>query len=294
MKILEYCMFHNEYAVLEIKRGEASRWIDELHICESSKTFRGADRRSVLPAGDGFLIPHLFDGTRFHPPRQWGPSRHWPFFRNKDMARKNETMQRNYVREIIDPEDQDIVILSDIDEIIDSRYADQIIFSTKKHGIISVELHHTFFYLNLYSTNFHEVWKNSPPNYAYRVFVMTGQIFKSMRRSSDRLRRLGEWNRLGNEVHLVKGFSGFHHSWLGDEDVALDKIQSYSHSLGEHSPELAGADGAVSRDGLRALMQSGRSLFEGNNLVTKDFDEIPPLLTVAENAENYRKLILAV
>lgn len=294
MKVFEYCMFHNEHAALEIKLQEALHWVDELHLCEADRTFKGAQRRCSLPSEDSFLRTHMFDGTaRFHKPVAWGPSRHFPFFRRRSMARRNESLQRNFVHEALaHVGDKDIVVLSDIDEIIDVRYADELIAAARKHEIISIELRHTLYYLNLYSTNWHTVWPGSPQNYAYRVFVMTGAYFHKMRRSGDRLRRLGEWGRLKNEIHLLQGYRGFHHSWLGDEAGVLEKMRSYAHDPREHDPELVDEQGEILADRLAVFVREGRSLFPGNHLEIHDFDQIEPLRSARDIAARVDGLLL--
>lgn len=287
-------MFHNEHAALDIKLREARGWVDELHLCEANRTFQGDLRKPVLPASDDFLKCHLFDAeARFHPPLKWGPSRHWPFFRRKKMARKNETMQRNAVHQLLgEAGDDDIIVLSDIDEILDARHAGEVIDAARKHGIVSVRLHHTLYYLNLYSTNWHEVWPGSPPDYAYRLFAMTGARFRKLAEGSDRLRRRGEWGRLGAEIPLLEGFRGFHHSWLGDEAAALTKLRSYAHSADEHRPDLLDAAGNIRPDQLRDIIRSGQSLFPGNRLEVRSFEDVDPLRSVRENIANYQSIIL--
>lgn len=296
MKIREFCMFYNEHTVLEIKIAEARKWIDELHLCEANRTFQNKERVPVLPAGDDFVKTHVYDGaTHFLPAFRWGPSRHWPFFRKKLVARRNETLQRNMVHDVFaDAADDDIIILSDIDEIIDPRFADEVIDAARKHGGVSVELHHTFFYLNLYSTNWHELWPNAPENYAYRVFVMTGKFFHQLRRGegADHLRRRGEWGKLTGKFPLLKGIRGFHHSWLGDEEAAFEKITSYCHSVTDHRADLTDEEGQISKVKLGAFIRSGQSIFPGNKVEIRSFEAVPPLQTVVDNLDRYQHLIL--
>lgn len=294
MKIYEYCMFHNEHAALAIKMRESARWVDELHVCESDQTFRGGERPSALPPASDFLQTHLFPGsTRFEPPYRWGFSRYPPFFRKKKRARQNETMQRDHVHQLFSGiAGDDIVILSDIDEIVDARRADELVAMAKQNGVASVRLHHTLFYLNLYSTNWHEVWPGSPPDYAHRVFAMTGEYFHTMRRTSDRLRKLGEWGKLDKEIALLDGFAGFHHSWLGDEQTAIDKLQSYSHSFSDHSAGLVNQDGTVNAAAMREAMQAGRSIFPDNTLELRSFDQLEPLQSVRDMADDLSELAL--
>jgi hypothetical protein len=264
-----------------------------LHLCEATRSFRGQPRPVALTQADDFARLHVLDAaSRFHPEYRWGFSRHAPFFRRKDVARKNETIQRNHVHDVLDLEDDDIVILSDVDEIIDSRHADEIVEMARKHGVISIRMHHSLFFLNLYSTNWHELWDGAPPDYAYRVFVMTGRYFRARRFTSDRIRRLGEWGRLASEVTLLGGMRGFHHSWLGDEKAALAKLQAYSHQVSDHVGELYDGAGAASLDRLGRMIREGRSIFPGNRLEVRGFDEIEPLGYVAENAERFAHLVL--
>lgn len=294
MKIYEFCLYYNEADALGIKQREASRWIDELHLCEATQTFRARDKPSNLAASDDFTKVHIFDSkARFHPEYKWGVSRYAPFFRKKDMARKNETLQRNFVHEVLAPEDDDIVILSDVDEIIDSRHADEIVEAAKKHGVVSLRIHHTLFFLNLYSTNWHEIWPGSPQDYAYRIFVMTGKHFRTMKYTSDRIRRLGEWGKLGGEVHLMEGMRGFHHSWLGDEKAALAKLKAYAHHMDHHSAELVDSNtGEASVEKLGQMIREGRSIFPGNQLEVRDFEKVPQLTVVSDNPDRYAHLVL--
>ena len=293
VRIHEFNLFHNEHDALAIKQGEASRWVDELHLCEATHTFRGAPRAPANLRESDFLRPHSFDGGRFHPEYRWGFSRFAPFFRRKDMARKNEAMQRNHVHDVLDPEDADIVILADVDEIIDSRHADRIVDAARRHGIVSIRLRHTFFFLNLFSTRFHEAWPGSPPDYAYRVFAMTGAHFRAMRRTSDHLRRLGEWNRLAGEIHLLDGYCGFHHSWLGDAEAAMAKLKAYSHRTQEHDARLRDpASGEITLDRMGAAIAGKRSLFAGDELERRPLDDRMALPFVGANRDRFEHLVL--
>ena len=293
-KIYEFCMFHNEHDVLEIQIAESRKWVDQLILCESNRTFKSGERKLVLPPSDDFVRTEVFDGAqRFHPEYAYGLSRYFPYFRKKKMARKNETMQRNFVHEVLfDIADDDLLVLGDVDEIVDSRYADEIVDQARKHGAVSIEMHHTLFYLNLYSRNWEEVWPRSMPNYAYRVFVMTGAAMRKIGVKSDPLRRRGEWGQLSKSIKLLKGFKGFHHSWLGDERAALDKLGSYAHSVSEHRPELVDEKGEVTMETLARFIRSGVSIFPGHELEIRSFDEVAPLTTVASDPDRFAHLIL--
>ena len=294
MAVHEFCLFHNEGAALEIKRREAARWVDRLTLCQATRTFRNAPRPLVELPQDALLHPVTFKAEgQFEAAYAWGPSRRFPFWRKRKRARQNEARQRNFVHQALaDVADDDIVVLSDVDEIIDARRAGEVIAAAREHGVVSVRLHHTLFYLNLYSRNWDAVWPGSPPDYAHRVFVMTGAYFRAMRETSDSLRQLGEGGRLIGKVPLVEGFCGFHHSWLGGEEAALAKIRSYAHSFDEHRADLVNADGSLNEARLRACVKAGESIFPGHELEIRSFAQQPPLQSVAEMRGELAELVL--
>ncbi len=129
---------------------------------------------------------------------------------------------------------------------------DELIAATKKHGIITVKLYFTMFYFNLLSVN----WPG-PKDYSYRLFLMTGEYFKKHHINYDRLRKLGENNRITNEIFCFSEFAGFHHSWLGDEKFIAKKLNSYSH-IKEHED--------TSAEFIKKCVKEGISLFPGHEL----------------------------
>jgi len=299
MKIYEFSPFYNENMLLKIKAAEAKSWIDEIHVVESNRTFRYGHKPYQFKPEEfkqrrPRVIHHKLDGTlKFDGANKWGISKKFPFYRKKDISRANETIQRNLVHEVLAPEDDDIVILSDIDEILDSSRADELIHTTQKHGLVSVRLHHTMFFLNLYSENWHELWKNSPVDYAYRTFLMTGKVYRSLPYTSDRLRRLGEWGKHAGKIPLVDGFSGFHHSWLGDANAVKSKLLSYSHSIAEHGEHIVDEKGEVSIAKLKTLVESKQSIFDGHDLSIRTTSQQPLLSSIMGELEHFDHLLVA-
>lgn len=239
MKIYEFCPFFNENKVAEIKIRENASWVDELHICEANKTFSYEDK------GFNFDLSLLTDRVKYHKldlsqhfrkPKDkqsyYDPdtcqadrfdSWYWELLCNNS-GFYNEAFQRNYcsilLRDII--RDDDIVILSDLDEIIDSRFADMIIEKVKKHQVMTMSLHYSVFYLNLFSDRSH-----GAPNFSYRLYIMTGKYFNSMPFSSDYLRKKGIAEALKEEVYCAEEFMGFHHSWLEHTTKAFPKLLAF-------------------------------------------------------------------
>lgn len=259
MRVFECCMYYDEAMAAAIKIAESSRWVDELHVLESDRTFKDAPK----PFTFSLAHPCLHFHRHFEPK----VDRFIRRLRGRKLtAWGREAQQREACSARIDPAAGDIVVLSDIDEIIDSRLAEPIIDAARKHGIISVRLHFTLFYLNVVSLNWHDVWPGSAPDYAYRVFVMTGEHFNRLRGNTHSLRTRGQSGQLATEVPLFEGFAGFHHSWLGDASYVGRKIAAYAHRLDEHIPEIARPDGTVDTDCVDRLMRQGRSIFAHHEL----------------------------
>lgn len=196
----------------------------------------------------------------------------------------NEAVQRNEGSKISGITDEDIVIFSDLDEFIDPRRWPEIESLVRKHDIITIPVYNTMFYFNLVSVN-----SPGPPNYSYRIFIMTGKHFRRLKMTPDRLRKAGEKGLLVGEVYCPDVIMGFHHSWVGDLEFVLDKLNSFAHSRGE-----LGLDEQMSDSDIRIFitdkMTRGESIISGHMLRVE-----PNLLLLPEieaNRDRYQGFIL--
>lgn len=243
MKVYEFCPFFNENKIAEIKIRENANWVDELHICEANKTF------SFDHKGFNFDDSLLTHKVKYH---QVDMSQHFrkvhdnQSYYNPDLCQAdgfdawywellcnnscyyNEAFQRNYCAFLLKGviRDDDIIILSDIDEIIDSRFADKIIGEVKKHQVITVKLHYSVFYFNLFTDRNH-----GAVNFSYRLYIMTGKYFNSMPFSSDYLRKKGIAEALMKTVYCTEEVMGFHHSWLEVDKNAFPKLSAFRGNI---------------------------------------------------------------
>lgn len=248
--IHEFCPFFNETRALEIKAREASRWIDRLHVCEADRTFSHDEKEFNFRPWPSepmrSLVRHRVlrsDGLFRRPPAQqlyYDPARHgradfdrwyWSLLRG-NAAYHNEAVQRNQATTLLAPEvdDDDIVILSDVDEVLDSRHAERIIDETRRHGILTVKLHYSVFYLNLFTASNHGV-----PDFAYRLFAMTGRHLRTLPFTPDYLRKRGIEGGFAGEIHCIDEPMGFHHSWLEHEAKAHAKLLAFSANVADRS-----------------------------------------------------------
>jgi hypothetical protein len=246
MRIHEFCPFFNENKVAQIKISENSRWVDKLHLIEANKNFSYEDKEYAfdaalmtnrvyyyrIDAAGMFRRPEpdqvYFDLNRCRNHRfdAW----YWELC-SRNSGWHNEAVQRNFCAELEDGiEDDDIIILSDLDEIIDSRQADRIIEAVKRHGIVTVKLHYTIGYLNVFAKSNH-----GAPHFSYRVYALSGRLFRTMPFTADYLRKKGIAECLYEEVHCLEGFCGFHHSWLQHQDKAFEKMKAFAGNIRDKS-----------------------------------------------------------
>jgi hypothetical protein len=146
-------------------------------------------------------------------------------------AYHNEAVQRNhadFLKDVVS--DEDIVILSDVDEVLDSRYAERLIQEVKKHDIITVKLHYSVFYLNLFTASNHGM-----PDFAFRLFLVSGRYFKTMPFTSDYLRKRGIEGGFLDEIYCPEEPMGFHHSWLDPDEHAFAKLQAFHKNVQDQS-----------------------------------------------------------
>ena len=261
------CPFYNEHLVARINIEEASKWVDEIHITEFDKSFKYTEHPYEFDVDGDKVHYHPMTGL-FLKPRKYIPhitlkpiSRwmkkyvRYTAWYNEGISRNNALWNSNY-------KDDDILILSDIDEIIGSRYKDEILAAVEKYDIVTIKVYFTNFYFNLFCPKF-----GGPADYSYRVFILKGKTMRErFYNDSDYLRKMGENFKLMDSVKCLEGFKGFHHSWLGDEEFVVNKLKSYAHTLDCQSDKIM-TNGEVDIVKVKKHLIAGESIFEGSPLV---------------------------
>lgn len=268
MKIYSFSIFFNEFDILEIKLNTERTWINSTYIIEANRTFKGNLKPLYLKnidlasyGGDVHYVPQdvskKFIKNSLFGKLRLAYKRLSPSFYQKILSSPawyNESIQRSACGYLprIEFDDNDILIFSDLDEILCPEYKDDLINETLKRGIITVKLYFTMFYFNLLSEN----WPG-PPEYRDRLFIMSGKYFKKNHIRYDKLRKYGENGFLEDKIYCYPKIAGFHHSWLGDEDFVSNKIKAYSHDK-EHVDK--------SSSFIKKCISEGLSLFPGHIL----------------------------
>ncbi|MCL5260606.1 MAG: hypothetical protein M1561_02835 [Gammaproteobacteria bacterium] len=244
MRIHEFCPFFNEKEIAKIKIQENSNWVDKLHIIEANKTFSYFSKpwnfdKTLASAHVHYhkinvdkLFRKPLPKQKYFDLKRCGKNQfdkwYWDLLVTNS-AYYNEAVQRNLCSDYKDCiDDTDIVILADFDEILDSRYADQIVSYVKKYKIITFKLFYSVFFLNLFADHNH-----GAKNFSYRVYAMTGKYFKSMPCSSDYLRKKGIAECLTKEIFCTPRFMGFHHSWQDFYHKAFPKLRAFAANIKE-------------------------------------------------------------
>lgn len=189
--IYDCFIFYNEIKMLEFRLAELYDYVDYFVIIEADRTFSGTPKKSFFAeniskfekfkdkiiAGNA-IVPEKFKGK-------------WDI----------EIFQRNHIRNLLDslyPSDEDLIIISDIDEIPDRN--------NLKVGSLEQDL----YYYNL-ETKLDLSWR------AAAIIE-----YKELKKY-DSIQNF----RVGNNLPTIK--SGWHFSFFGNEEFIANKIRNYSH-----------------------------------------------------------------
>jgi hypothetical protein len=213
MKIYDCFTFYNELDLLELRLTELSNFVDRFVIVEATTTFTNRPKPLLYKENQeryvqwANKIEHIvIDTTR--DPNPWA----------------NETAQRDAIlRGVWDASDEDIIIVSDVDEIPRPAAVDYLRTSAAE-----------FFGFRMSLSNFKFNYMRTTPG-EYDIWAM-----------ASRRRHLGSQftpNTLRGQRFNLNGFpyqhdadgvaviehGGWHFGYMGDTEYLRDKAQSFSH-----------------------------------------------------------------
>lgn len=207
--IYDCLMLFDELDLLEIRLNELNDVVDKFIICESYKTHTGKDKP----------LNFVNNKKRFEK------------FENKinyiattsvsDNPWKNEYNQRNALASQFNNfKDDDIIILSDADEIINKdlfkfvKIQDDVVYNCNQNCY--------YYFLNVKCINL--PWVGSQV-FSYKTFKNSGNCLTDFRRSNN----LGFKSKVCNipKQEVLNG--GWHFSYLGGIDKVKEKISSFMH-----------------------------------------------------------------
>ncbi len=234
MKIYDCFTFYNELDVLELRLKILNPFVDYFVLVEATKTHAGKQKqlyfkynKSKFKKWENKII-HIIVDDMPNPGKLYF-KKFWKLSSVLGLGRwKPEIYQRNQIQKgLKNCKDEDIIIVSDLDEIPNPKKFDLLKEFTKRDKIVLFSQNLYKFFLNGFV---HSNWEGSR--------ACNFKVFKKLfKKKGDRLRRLRNIS-LRIRMFLFKGKDnplrrindgGWHFSYLGNIDFILEKLSNFCH-----------------------------------------------------------------
>lgn len=230
--------------MLNFRLHELSEFVDKFIIVEGSFTFKGDPKPLKFNIED---FKNFADKIIYKPCTTAPLSNAW----------SNETNQRNFLKEGfrgIEVKTDDIIMLSDVDEIPDLSF----LRKCKDSGFADVATSfHNFYYYNIECRK-----KGKWPG---TVVINAGLFFNQVKFNFDVLRNARHsFPLIGTHGDYNSG--GWHFSYFGDVEYIISKIQSFSHQ--EYNNEKY-----TNPETIKQLILNKKDLFFRENS-SEEFDNV--------------------
>jgi beta-1,4-mannosyl-glycoprotein beta-1,4-N-acetylglucosaminyltransferase len=198
-KVIDCFTFYNELKILDLRLAELKDVVDYFILVEATKTFSGENKRlyfdEIKDNYKDYPIIHVIVDDMPESGDAWGRERH----QRKSIIRGLKNISLN---------DQDILILSDADEIPDSKSVKGI----AEKGLSGCAI----LQMDLYYYNLH---------CKFNIKWIFPKIFNYAK-----LKEVGDFQAIRScscNMKIPKG--GWHFSYFGDINFIINKIESFSH-----------------------------------------------------------------
>jgi len=215
MKIIDAFIFYNELDMLEYRLSTLYKVVDYFVLVESTRTHAGKEKplfyseNKVRYEKYADKIIHVVDnGLLEKPIHDYSKKRMDDVWRNENHQRKSIDLGIKKIQ----MNEEDLIMVSDVDEIPDPNMLMEINFSNKK--IDYANLCQDFYYYNLTYKNTSEDWKFAKIM-SYRHYV---EIFE----------RNPQCCRDIPSVRNIRP-AGWHLSYFGDSRFIKNKIEQFAH-----------------------------------------------------------------
>lgn len=269
MKIYDSFTFFNELDLLELRLQELYDHVDHFVLVEANRTFQnnpkpfyfGENQYRFAKYMDKVIHIQVNDMPEHTDP--WGRERH----------------QRDAImRGVVDAEPDDIVMIGDIDEIPRPKTVQQLRTSNVSVWGFRMPLFNFKYNYMMVTQDLYSVWSGAVRKHA----VSSPEDFRRMRHALNGF----PLNHNDGTVEIVE-HAGWHFTYLGTEDFARAKIQSFAHDE-TNRPEI------VNQLDIADSIQRGVGIIRTNNdyrfsPVAVD-DYLPK--TIVENIDQYKEQLI--
>lgn len=283
--IYDCFMFFNELDLLEIRLEELSPYVDKFVLVESEKTHSNKKKKLYFEENKSRYekfkdkIIHLvikdFDNNKLKEYYNNSFSSH-PMMSSSNWL--NEAEQRNYLENrLLNCDDEDIIMISDIDEIPNMEVTIDYIKNLKDDAMCHCYGKMFYYYLNLEIENNDWVCTKITK---YKTLKKYNIKFSELFRTFD-VNNQEERNRIKN-FRIPN--SGWHFSYLGNKNQIKEKLSSFMHQEMINENILTSID-----DKIKNLIDP----FNRTNMKLKkvEIDSSFPK-TIIKNIDKYTYLIL--
>ena len=211
VKILDCFIFYNEIELLTYRLNILNDVVDYFIIVESTHTFVGNEKK--LYYDDNKYLFENFKDKIIHIIVDDFPYR-CPEIINETVSWTNEKYQRNAISKGINSisnlNDNDIIIITDVDEIPNPEILKKIKNGENIININIIEM--DFYYYNLNSI-FKNKWRHPK--------ILSYAIYKQFNNNCENIR-------FYNNIPIIEN-GGWHLSYFGDKYFIKNKIENFSH-----------------------------------------------------------------
>jgi beta-1,4-mannosyl-glycoprotein beta-1,4-N-acetylglucosaminyltransferase len=231
--IYDCFLYNGEQKMLELRLNELNEYVDYFVITESEFTFKG-DKKEIKFTEHKDIFEKFKDKIFFLKHSNIPSENAW----------ENERNQREYFItffEKVDLNKEDIILLSDVDEIPDTAILQKIKNNFNSIGVFC----QNFYYYNISCRNKSKWFGTIAVNVSFFLSALEFN-FEKLRSTRSFLPRLSDPN------DYTSG--GWHFSYFGDINYIISKIESFSHQ--EFNNELY-----KNPETIKKLIEEGKDLF---------------------------------
>lgn len=275
--IYDCFVFYDELDLLEIRLNSLKDVVDRFVLVESKETFLGKEKELFYEKNKERFAS--FNSRIIHVVVEDFPKFNWKKlrkFRNWD----REDYQRNSVtRGLSGCTDQDVIILSDVDEIPNPE---KVLEYKNTPGIKTFYQQLYYYYLN------NLVIDHSEPNEIYEGYkpwhgpVMASYTYFKSFQSPTKLRT---YRSRKDSEHTMVMDGGWHYSFIGGTEMILKKMKSYCHT--EYIKE-----GMLNESWIEEKVSAGEDVFDRPVRFKKLEPGDGASVWLQKNLDRYRHLFL--